>query len=161
MEGHYVKKASPLLSPLRTPEQTAFPARGTADLSAWISGTRRINIFFSKRCSFPFSLSLPEPTGNIAKNNTKKFHFFTARAASSPHLSARRGSGEKKAALPHEKAAFADDAENYSRPILRAMLWAARRPAPMARMTVAAPVTMSPPAYTLGMEVSPFSSTAM
>ena len=161
MEGHYVKKASPLLSPLRTPEQTAFPARGTADLSARISGTRRINIFFSKRCSFLFFLPLPEPTGNAAKNNTKKFHFFTARAASSPPLSARRGSGEKKAALPHEKAAFADDAENYSRPILRAMLWAARRPAPMARMTVAAPVTMSPPAYTLGMEVSPFSSTAM
>lgn len=117
--------------------------------------------FFPKDALSLFFLPLPEPTGNAAKNNTKKFHFFTARAASSPPLSARRGSGEKKAALPHEKAAFADDAENYSRPILRAMLWAARRPAPMARMTVAAPVTMSPPAYTLGMEVSPFSSTAM
>ena len=49
----------------------------------------------------------------------------------------------------------------YSRPIFFAMDWAARRPAPMARITVAAPVTISPPAYTLGMEVSPFSSTAM
>ena len=67
------------------------------------------------------------------------------------------------AALPCGKAAPDHVAviEVYSRPILRAMLWAARRPAPMARMTVAAPVTMSPPAYTLGMEVSPFSSTAM
>ena len=38
----------------------------------------------------------------------------------------------------------------------------ALRPAPMARMTVAAPVTMSPPAKTLGMEVSPvFSSASM
>ena len=67
------------------------------------------------------------------------------------------------AALPCGKAAPDHHVvvEVYSRPILRAMLWAARRPAPMARMTVAAPVTMSPPAYTLGMEVSPFSSTAM
>lgn len=161
MEGHYVKKASPLLSPLRTPEQTAFPARGTADLSARISGTRRINIFFFKRCSFPF---FPAPAGadrQRRKEQYKKVSFFHGTRSVFPSLSARRGSGEKKAALPHEKAAFADDAENYSRPILRAMLWAARRPAPMAKMTVAAPVTMSPPAYTLGMEVSPFSSTAM
>ena len=117
--------------------------------------------FFPKDALSLFSLPLPEPTGNAAKNNTKKFHFFHGTRSVFPSLSARRGSGEKKAALPHEKAAFADDAENYSSPILRAMLWAARRPAPMARMTVAAPVTMSPPAYTLGMEVSPFSSTAM
>jgi len=34
----------------------------------------------------------------------------------------------------------------------------ALRPAPMARITVAAPVTMSPPAKTLGMEVSPVAS---
>ena len=43
-----------------------------------------------------------------------------------------------------------------------AMTLAARRPAPMAEITVAAPVTMSPPAKTLGIEVSPVSSlTAM
>gem|GEM_PF-4571857 len=42
---------------------------------------------------------------------------------------------------------------------LSAMAAAARRPAPMAEMTVAAPVTMSPPAKTLGRLVSPvFSS---
>ena len=38
---------------------------------------------------------------------------------------------------------------------------AARRPSPIARMTVAAPRTMSPPAKTPGMEVMPvFSSTS-
>lgn len=37
---------------------------------------------------------------------------------------------------------------------------AARLPAPMAEMTVAAPVTISPPANTLGMEVSPVSGSA-
>lgn len=38
------------------------------------------------------------------------------------------------------------------------MVCPALRPAPMARMTVAEPVTMSPPAKTPGMEVSPVSS---
>ena len=38
---------------------------------------------------------------------------------------------------------------------------AARRPAPMASMTVAAPVTMSPPAYTPGIEVARFASVSM
>ncbi len=37
---------------------------------------------------------------------------------------------------------------------------AAFLPAPMARMTVAAPVTMSPPAQILGLEVRPVSSSA-
>lgn len=41
------------------------------------------------------------------------------------------------------------------------MEWAAFLPAPMARMTVAAPVTMSPPAQTFGLEVWPFSSVSM
>ena len=36
--------------------------------------------------------------------------------------------------------------------------WAARRPAPMARITVAAPVTISPPANTPGIEVMPVRS---
>ncbi len=38
--------------------------------------------------------------------------------------------------------------------------WPALRPAPMARMTVAALVTISPPAKTLGIEVSPVSGSA-
>ena len=38
---------------------------------------------------------------------------------------------------------------------------AAFLPAPMARMTVAAPVTMSPPAHTLGLDVRPSSSASM
>ena len=40
----------------------------------------------------------------------------------------------------------------------RAISCAARLPAPMARITVAAPVTISPPAKTLGIDVSPVSS---
>lgn len=39
--------------------------------------------------------------------------------------------------------------------------WAAFLPAPMARMTVAAPVTMSPPAQMRGSDVRPFSSASM
>ena len=41
------------------------------------------------------------------------------------------------------------------------MEWAAFLPAPMARMTVAAPVTMSPPAQMRGSDVRPFSSASM
>ena len=41
------------------------------------------------------------------------------------------------------------------------MAAAAFLPAPMARITVAAPVTASPPAYTPGMLVAPVSSSAM
>ena len=40
------------------------------------------------------------------------------------------------------------------------MAAAALRPAPIARMTVAAPVTMSPPAKTPGFDVAPVSSSA-
>src|ERR1022692_623591 len=43
-------------------------------------------------------------------------------------------------------------------PMYSSMPWPARRPAPMARITVAAPVTMSPPANTPGMEVMPVRS---
>ena len=41
------------------------------------------------------------------------------------------------------------------------MARAAVLPAPMAKMTVAAPVTASPPAYTFSRLVSPFSSAMM
>src|ERR1035441_3344356 len=47
---------------------------------------------------------------------------------------------------------------HYTTPIYSNMPWAARRPAPMARMTVAAPVTISPPANTPGMDVMPVRS---
>jgi len=43
----------------------------------------------------------------------------------------------------------------------RSIAWAAFLPAPIARITVAAPVTMSPPAYTPGRFVVPFSSVTM
>lgn len=72
-----------------------------------------------------------------------------------PHnrLGAKEGEGT---ALPFPHS------ENIRKTIypssLRAISCAARRPAPIARMTVAAPVTMSPPAKTLGMDVSPVSS---
>ena len=126
----------------------------------------------------PAALRSFPPCLRSGKNNTKKFcaPVFPGTtdgrvglpATRTPPVSPSSDPGAATlqragAALPCGKAAPDHVAvvEVYSRPILRAMLWAARRPAPMARMTVAAPVTMSPPAYTLGMEVSPFSSTAM
>ena len=39
--------------------------------------------------------------------------------------------------------------------------FAAALPAPIARITVAAPVTASPPAYTPALDVAPVSSSAM
>ena len=49
----------------------------------------------------------------------------------------------------------------YSLPKRLAISLAAARPAPMARITVAAPETISPPANTFFTEVSPFSSASM
>lgn len=53
------------------------------------------------------------------------------------------------------------EARCYSAVSVSVMLAAAVLPAPMARMTVAAPVTMSPPAQMRGLEVRPFSSATM
>lgn len=49
----------------------------------------------------------------------------------------------------------------YSLSSVSAIERAAVLPAPMARITVAAPVTMSPPAHTRGLLVRPFSSVSM
>ncbi len=65
----------------------------------------------------------------------------------------QEGAGPLLGRRRHSASGVLNDYANRRRISLAAV-----RPAPIARMTVAAPVTMSPPANTLGMEVSPFSS---
>ena len=87
----------------------------------------------------------------------------------------REGAGAKKAprssereqrespALVHEGERGAEQPTRFYGPYpasLAVMSAAAFLPAPMARMTVAAPVTMSPPAQILGLVVWPVSSSA-
>lgn len=62
---------------------------------------------------------------------------------------------------PYAQGMRCREVPRYSAASVSVMLAAAVLPAPMARMTVAAPVTMSPPAQMRGLEVRPFSSVTM
>lgn len=81
----------------------------------------------------------------------------TQHVAATPGLCAKRA----KEAYASVASAFSASTAGAPPPRTSIMECAAFLPAPMARMTVAAPVTMSPPAQTFGLDVRPFSSASM
>ena len=168
-ESFVVRQGFP---PPSAPEGSAAAQADFAlPLSVSVRRTIRINIlFFDPRVKCKTASGRGAPFCALPgkrKNNTKKF---------APRLS--RNAGRKRRALrktdagsfPLFRPRSCDAPTRRGRPALRQSgpgssccgrslfqthlagnALAARRPAPMARMTVAAPVTMSPPAYTLGM----------